>query len=284
LFTAYIDDSGSDPSQHVANATALVIPGPRIRAFQREWDELGKKEGFTDFHTSVFMARNRRSEFANWSDAKQQRVFLRVRQIIQKFGVKIFSFTVNKRDYDEVVPDEFRRYAGKYHYTWAIRHVMAMLVAWRVSCHVAEPLEYVFDWMEKGEERRNEIETVMAQGEYVASEKRMAGEYLNYSFRQRKDVPGLQCVDCVAWTCYQYGLLVFRKKPLHKLAEVAWDDFCSRNGPGIGGAKTSSGPLDWFCAGAVKREHLEEFIQKELANGISMRRFMEWEKAKATRE
>lgn len=281
MFTAYIDDSGSDPSQPVANATALLIPGRRILALQSEWDALAEKEGFSDFHTSEFVARNPRSDFANWSDAKQQRVFLRVRQIIKKFGVKIFSFTVNKKDYDEVVPAELRQYAGKYHYTWAIRHVVAMLGAWRISSSVTDPLEYIFDWMKKGDECREEIETVMAQAERVASEKGMAGEYVNYSFRQRKEIPGLQCVDAVAWTCYQFGQLIFRKKALHAFAQIAWDDLCSRNGPGtVAGIKKSSGPLDWFCAGAVTRSNLEDFIQRELADGRSIQRFKEWEKSK----
>ena len=29
-FTVYLDDSGTDPSQKVANATALIIPASRI--------------------------------------------------------------------------------------------------------------------------------------------------------------------------------------------------------------------------------------------------------------
>jgi hypothetical protein len=284
MFTAYIDDSGSDPSQPIAVATALVIPGSHILALQREWDKLKAREGFSDFHTSEFVARNRRSEFAGWPKSKQKRVLLRMRQTIKKFGVKIFSFTVNKNDYDEVVPAEFRNYAGKYHYTWAIRHVVALLAAWRMSRHISDPLEYVFDWMNKGDESRYEIETVMAQAEHVASEKGVAGEYLNYSFRQRKDIPGLQCVDCIAWTCYQFGQFVFRKKPLPPLAQIVWDDLCSRNGPGtVAGVKHSSGPLDWFCAGAVTRSNLEQWIQKELADEKSLNRFREWEKTKAVR-
>src|ERR1700730_15135509 len=98
MFTVYIDDSGSDPHQPVANATALIVPGRRILALQREWDALKEKEGFTDFHTSIFVARNHHSKFADWSDAKQERVFLRVRQIIKKYGVQIVSFTVHKKD------------------------------------------------------------------------------------------------------------------------------------------------------------------------------------------
>jgi len=278
MFTTYIDDSGSDPSQHVANATALVIPGSRILALQREWDALKAKEGFSDFHTSAFVARNRKEGFGDLDDEKQKRIFMRVRHIIKKFGAKVISFTVHKKDYDEVVPSELRNYAGRYHYTWAIRHVVTHLSDWRLSRGVADPLEYVFDSMKKGDECREEIETVMEQAERLAQEKGRNGEFVNYTFRRRQDVPGLQCVDCAAWATYQYGLLAFRQKPLHPFADMAWKDFCARN------RKDSSGPQDWFSAATIKRKHLEEWVQKELADGKSLARFKAWEQAKSATE
>jgi hypothetical protein len=275
MFTVYIDDSGSDPNQPVANATALIVPGRRILALQREWDSLKGKEGFTDFHTSIFVARNHHSEFADWSDTKQKRVFLRVRQIVKKYGAQIVSFTVHKKDYDEVIPAELRKYAGKYHYSWAIRHVMTHLSAWRISHKVALPFEYIFDNM-KRDERRREIETVMEQAERNATDMGMSGEYVNYGFRRRQDIPGLQCVDCAAWTTYQYGLLAFRKKPVDSFAEIAWNDFCSRNDN-----DAPAGPLDWFNAIAIKREHLAAWVQKEALSGISIARFKKWEEEDA---
>lgn len=177
MFTAYIDDSGSDPSQHVANATALIVPGRRMLALERQWEAFKKKEHFTDFHTSVFVARNPHTEFSGWDDNKQKRVFLRVRRIIKKFGVKVYSFTVHKKDYDDVVPADLRKYIGQYHYSWAIRQAIAHLVAWRVHYRVESPLEYVFDWMKKNDPRRLEIETVMSQGERVANDLGSVGEY-----------------------------------------------------------------------------------------------------------
>ncbi len=88
MFTAYIDDSGTDPAQRVANATALIVPASRIVEFQHEWDKLKKREGFTEFHTSEFVAKNPKSDFANWSRVKQARVFRRVRQICMKYSAK----------------------------------------------------------------------------------------------------------------------------------------------------------------------------------------------------
>jgi len=61
MFMVYIDDSGTDPQQHVAIATALIIPATRITALDGEWKRLTEKEGFTDFHMSVCVARNEKS-------------------------------------------------------------------------------------------------------------------------------------------------------------------------------------------------------------------------------
>jgi hypothetical protein len=277
MFTAYIDDSGSDPSQPVAHATALVIPGGQLQALERHWQSLQSKGQFGDFHTSVFVARNHKTEFANWSDKQQKKVFLRVRHIIKKFGVKIFSFTVHKKDYDEIVPSDFRKYIGKYHYSWAIRQTVAHLVQWRRSCGMQSPLEFVFDWMKPSDPHRQEIDVVMEQAERVANEFGLVGEYTNYSFRHRKEIPGLQCVDCVAWTCYQYGLLMHRNKPLHPFAEAAWRDFCGHRSSPL----KTGGLMDWFSAATIMRDDLQQWVNDELADGKSLARFKAWEQEDA---
>lgn len=77
----------------------------------------------------------------------------------QEYGAKIYSFSVYKMDYDDLMPDDLREYGGD-HYTWAIRHLPGHLAAWRVSRHVKFPIEYLFDGMEKSDSARNKIETV----------------------------------------------------------------------------------------------------------------------------
>ena len=73
-----------------------------------------KKEGFRCWHTSEFLAKNPKSEAANWDDAKLDQVFLRVRQIAKKSGIKVVLFAVPKRDYDDAVPPDLRRQSGNF--------------------------------------------------------------------------------------------------------------------------------------------------------------------------
>src|SRR5271163_1372267 len=58
MFALFVDDSGTDPSQHVAIATALVIPAIQIVRLEDEWEKFRKKESFKCFHTSELVTRN----------------------------------------------------------------------------------------------------------------------------------------------------------------------------------------------------------------------------------
>jgi hypothetical protein len=92
MLTAYIDDSGTDPNQKIAIASALMIPSARLTALNSEWAALANKEGFTSFHMSECIAQNAESEFADWDEHKRRRVVWRVRQMVKKFGGQAISF------------------------------------------------------------------------------------------------------------------------------------------------------------------------------------------------
>ncbi len=254
MFTVYIDDSGTSPSQKIAIATGLVLPAAQIIRLENEWDSLKTKEGFSDFSMSEFVHNNLKSEFANWDEAKRLRVWSRIRQISKKYGVRAFSVAVNKSDYDEVVPDEIRSYGGKYHYSWAVTNLLAFLDGWRSERPSRNPLEYVFHWMEEPTSKA-EIEATMERSEYVAEENGNLGGYLNYSFRKSIGIPGLQCVDAISWVCYQIAQNAITGKGPHKYANIGWQDF--------GGDVVENG---WLKGVTVLRGDLERFVSDFMAN------------------
>ena len=254
MFTVYIDDSGTDPNQPMAIASALIIPAARVVALDKEWEKLTKKEGFTEFHTSECVWLNEDSEFAKWDAHKQKRVISRVRQIGKKFGVQAMSLAITKADYNELVPDWLRELAGKYHYTWAIRNMLDMLDKWAAEHRVRVPFEYIYDWMDPKAQKKAkaEIDTVMAQAEEGACARGDSGRYTNYSFRKRLDIPALQCTDALAWTCYQFACFVHNQIPLSEIAQESWNDYHEHH-PKAG----------WLYAGGMKKEHLKEWVDKE---------------------
>jgi hypothetical protein len=265
MFMIYIDDSGTDPQQAVAIATALIMPAARIMALDKEWKTFTEKEGFTDFHMSVCVANNPKSQFADWDDEKQLRVISRVRDLGKKFGLKGFTLGIKKADYDEVVLPRLE-YADKYHYTYAIRNMLDLLDKWGSISNVNEPFEYIYDWMDRKTQReaKDEIDTVMAQAEQEACEVGRAGRYTNYSFRRRQDIPALQCTDALAWACYRFALFAHLKTPLNKIAKDSFNDY----------NKHQSGT--WLHAAGVTKANLEKWVTAEIKDGKSRERFRVW--------
>lgn len=270
MFTVYIDDSGTAPRQQVAVASAFIVPALQIVRLEREWNGFSKKEGFSALHTSAMVARNTKEGYGEWDDEKQGRVLRRARQLSLKYGLAApgaFSFAVNKDDYDEIVPETIRGATGRFHYTWAIRHLMFLIDYWRVKTNNRHPLQYVFDWMGgPGDERRREVEDVMAQAEAAANATGRHGDYTNYSFRRDQDIPGLQCVDAIAWTAYNQSLLAFSGRPPHPLANESWRDY--------GG---HLGPNGWLRAVTMTRERLQDWMEAELKDGTVLKRIKQWE-------
>lgn len=269
LITIYIDDSGTDPGQHVAIATALVIPAAQIIRLQAEWDTFREKEGFKCFHASVFVSRNQGSEFANWNSEKQGRVFRRVRQITKKYGCRAFSVAVNKIDYDEVAPKEIRNHLGKSHYSWAVRQLLINID------HIFPPKagaqrEFIFHWMERRVEARGEIEDIMDEMQFAAKKQGICGDYARLFFRKSDGIPGLQCVDAVSWISYQYALHIYRKNPLRQFVPESWKEF--------EGDHHFDG---WLRAATIRRENLEKSIEQAKKSDKFFAFYKEWEEHRA---
>jgi len=274
MFTVYLDDSGTAPSQRVAIASAFIIPAKQIVRLEREWENLKEKENFSEFHTSEMIASNEKSDFATWDEEKKRRVFRRVREISKKYGIypsASVCFAVNKIDYEDIVPEDLRSGLGKNHYAWAIRHVIQFLDNWRLRpTRNVGPLEYVFDWLDVGSPCRVEIETIMQQAEAKATYYGRVGEYTNFSFRRRKDIPGLQCVGAIAWTCYTQALSFFCGTPAPTLSFEAWRHY--------GGHLEADG---WLKAFTITRDQLQDWVDREAASGnMTMKRLIQWEESK----
>lgn len=265
MFSLYIDDSGTSPSQPVAIATALIVPAAQIIRLENEWEKFRKKEDFECFHTSEFYFRNPRSEFANWDDDKWARVFKRVCQITKKYGSRAISIAVLKGDYDEIVPADLRNCLGNTHYGWAVRQLLTLLQ----SPRLASPREFIFQWLERKQPARLEIEDIMDQMQFVSEQNGTYGDYSDPHFRKSVGIPGLQCVDMVAWVSYQFAQLIYKKIELRKLVPEAWREF----GGNLGGE-------GWLRAFTIRREDLEKSIKKAVLDGKAVQFFKDWEKAR----
>jgi len=245
MFSVYIDDSGTAPDQAVAMASVLTIPAKQIVALDKEWETFAAKAGFKEFHSSECIRRNHKSEFAQWDDDQVRAATARIRQISRKYAVRAFSFAVTKQDYDSLLTPEMKELFGRFHYTWAIQHVLTFCREWAHAVGVSLPFEYVFDWMESSPAKA-EVEDVMA-----LFERGKPGHYTNYSFKKRRDVPALQCTDLLAWSSYQVAQHHFFGKPLHPIADENYAGFLKFGD-------------EWLTARSISKEGLSVWVDKSV--------------------
>jgi Protein of unknown function (DUF3800) len=258
MFTVFVDDSGTAPDQPVAIAGALIIPAIQIPNLEADWAAFGARDGFTYFHSSECAAKNYKSQFAKWDDAKVEKAFERARRIIKKRTSRAFAFAVHKEDFDAEAPAEYREVGGENHYTWALRTLLNVLVQWHREREIIPPFEFVFDWAEGIV--REEIEMLMAQFESI-----FPGMFEgHYSFRKKQDVPGLQCADVLAWTYYGTARQVFRKVPMNAIAKNSFIDFSSHQN------------RQWLNALTFERKALREAIAFDMADTSSMQARAQW--------
>jgi hypothetical protein len=248
MFTVFVDDSGTAPDQPVAIAGALIIPARQIPALERDWEAFRSKFGFTFFHSAECAARNYKSEFSRWDGAKVQKAFMRARQIIKKRTSAACFFAVHKADFDAVGPIEWCKPGGQNHYTSAFCILLHWLMRWHGDRRIGPVFEFVFDRAEGRE--KEEIEMLMAQYDALCP-----GLFLDhYSFRDKKNVPGLQCADILAWTGYGMAKLAFRNVPVNKIAEESFTDF-SRHLNG-----------NWLNAMTIRKEALRDALKLDIAD------------------
>lgn len=265
MFTVYIDDSGTSPNQQVAIASGLIFPAKRILAMDREWQSFLDKAhiGKKGFHTSECVASNEKSDFAGWDEKKIRATVSRIRQIIQKYCPKAFSISINKAVYDAVIPSELRELIGKYHYTWGVDAVCGFIWDWANTRGVS--MEYVFDNMDDKSQKaeKAEIEVVMSHGESMHPGS-FAG---HYSFRNRQDIPALQCADLFAWTCYQRSLQLVVGKKIHPIAEECWEQFGSWDDD------------TWCGAWIAGKDELKDWVRRVYADPVEMGKIREAQKS-----
>jgi len=259
MFTVYVDDSGTAPDQPVAVAAALIFPAKRIISLDSNWKGFREKYGFADFHSAECAARNAKSSFAGWTDHQVETAFYRARQIIKQKAVKAFSFTVHKSDFEAEASLEWRNAGGGHnHYTWALRTLLNVLIAWHGQRHIDKPFEFVFD--RTGKREKAEIDMLMDQFESA-----WPGRFQrHYQFRNRPDVPGLQAADVLAWTCYAMSRLKFFGVPMQEIARESFKDFSQYH------------DRDWLDALTVERDALREAIAFDRADPAGEQQRREW--------
>lgn len=258
MFTIYVDDSGTDPNQKLAVASALIVPAIQIPRIDSLWQSFRKKEGFNYLHAAEIATRYRKEQFAGWDDAKARHVFHRARQITMKHSSAAYVFAIDKKTFDREAPPDWKGPGGENHYTWAFRTLLHQLINWHRNHNLTGPYEFVFD-NATGKDR-DEIEMLMSQFdlEYPGW---LEG---HYSFRCKANVPCLQAADILAWTSYSLGLSFFFGSPQNQFALESMQDFRAyREG-------------EWLTYLTYDQTRFREVVAADISDSEGTRKRAEW--------
>lgn len=257
VFTVYVDDSGTSPSQQTAVAAALIIPAMQIPRLEKVWGNFKGKHGFDYLHSTEAAALVKKGQYQTWSDDKVLKVFRRARQITKSFATNAFVFAIEKQEFDAIAPLEWKQPGGDNHYTWAFRTLLHQLINW-AHARKALPFEFVFD-NAVGKDR-DEIDMLMAQ-----SETEFPGCFAGkYSFRCKAEVPALQCVDMLAWSSYAFSRFWLEHGAYRQIAKETIEDFASHH------------DRTWMAFMMHDVPELKRLIGKELQDENGMRLRKEW--------
>jgi len=178
-------------------------------------------------------------------------VLLRSQRIIFKYSVRAFSIGIHKQDYNEIVPKDMWLSVSQSHYVWALSSVLGLSYDWASSHSI--PMEYVFDNASK--EERRDIQEAIDYSEAI-----YPGHFSgHFSFRSRKEVPGLQAADLYAWVNYQAACDTRFGIPIKPAAEKLWFPFIFRN------------EKKWCTIQSLNRAGLEMWVNKTYGSPEDLR-------------
>ncbi len=93
------------------------------------------------------------------------------------------------------------------------------------------------------------------------------GERVNHDFKSRKEIPGLQCVDFLAWVSLNLALDNFNQKPMHLFADDALKDLERFNGG------------RWYKVATILRGDFEKWTKDEMSDGKSIAKLLAWKES-----
>jgi hypothetical protein len=196
MLTAYFDDSGTSPSNHVAAVAGYVGSVAQWERFNIEWKQLLSEFGVKAMHRSAL--ESSKGEFFGWTSAKKIEFIVRAQKIIKKRTYLPVGSAVIKADFDEVIPKRMREHAGG-HFGWCVTETLALANRWAQNRKHADPIDWVFEAGTKGQPKVNEMFNRL----YAIPEARKRLRINSWSFRDKSLLP-LQAADVVAYETYKF--------------------------------------------------------------------------------
>lgn len=200
MFTVYFDESGTHSESKAVVVAGYIATVEQWDEFEREWRAMLDAEHLTMFHRKDL--ENFRGEFQEkygWDPTRRERVVKLAQGIIKRRVNVGFCSAVLKRDYDEIVTGEMRKYYGRHYYTFCINDALRLVSNWIRKFSRTDPIHYVF---EAGAEGRGEVD---ARFEEINSDEKLRDLYklASWTFADKRNLVQLQAADVIAYETFK---------------------------------------------------------------------------------
>lgn len=223
MFAAYFDDSGTHSESSVVSIAGYIAGATDWKHFAAEWNQLLSGENITHFHMTDFESRH--GEFIGWDDQRRIRVIKRAIEIIHRRTIKGFSCSVNKDDFDDLIPEFIPGSA----YVLCLVDCMTKCDHWAKEGNRQEPIAC---FLEQG-------------GGYVSEINRIRQVFLetdsshihSLTLAKKTAHPQLQPADILAYESYKYWInkeIKDNNRPIRKsfqllLRKIDFGHYLNRN-------------------------------------------------------
>ncbi|MGH6876343.1 MAG: DUF3800 domain-containing protein [Rhizomicrobium sp.] len=243
MFTAYIDESGTDEASNCLGIGGLIADAEQWTAFETQWRQALADAGVKYSHMKEYA--HSTGEFGKWKsktkqfEPQRERFMRQLCYAITKTAKYTFGAIITRGDYEKFVPEDLRRGMGT-PYTFLGRYCIARVGVWAQENSPKEPVKLVFERGQPSQGLRlqhgilsaNEV----ARKQYKLGLLTFADKYVRDNPEQ--SVLPLQAADIVAyelvkqWRTMQkeatrlvqpYILQDSRRYPLKRLMELPRD-------------------------------------------------------------
>jgi uncharacterized protein DUF3800 len=197
-FELYCDDSGTDGNSPIAVPACYVSSKSQWDEFIRNWDQVGRDEGFKSFHIAEFVAKPEAGHkpFCDWDNAKKSRCTEKLASIMNTRARQGFGIAIPKAALDAAAPQHFRDHYASDHYTYAVMCCIGMVADWRARYEITSPIQYVFD-QGSPQEQISAVWKLISKDPHYAQKFGLAPA--GYGFQDKKFFKPLQAADILAW-------------------------------------------------------------------------------------
>ena len=190
---AYFDESGTHDGSPVLCVAGYIIPENARQEFNEKWTETLQRKGLTHFHMVDCAHGN--GEFAALS--KNDRIYVQTRLIdlIKDSSARGIGAMIVASVYEQLMP--YHPNMGSA-YNYCIWHCLEAAHLWIEELGTPVKIDYHF---EQGHKSDGEADRIM-QFAFSKIGSRGPFGYASHTFVDKREVPGVQAADLLAWQMY----------------------------------------------------------------------------------